>query len=67
MSAAETRDPERGFPEGEPDPVRARDGFDAQVRDRLRIELALLAVQWLGPAVLRPADGPPQVRGGSPL
>jgi DNA-binding PucR family transcriptional regulator len=37
------------------------------VRDRLRIELALLAVQWLGPAVLRPADGPPQVRGGSPL
>jgi len=27
--------------------------------DRLRIELALLAAQWLGPAVLRPADGPP--------
>ena len=28
-------------------------------QDRLRIELALLAAQWLGPAVLRPADGPP--------
>jgi DNA-binding PucR family transcriptional regulator len=28
-------------------------------RDRLRIELALLAAEWLGPAVLRPADAPP--------
>ena len=28
-------------------------------QDRLRIELALLATQWLGPAVLRPAGGPP--------
>jgi DNA-binding PucR family transcriptional regulator len=28
------------------------------VQDRLRIELALLAVQWLGVAVLRPAGGP---------
>jgi PucR C-terminal helix-turn-helix domain len=27
-------------------------------RDQLRIELALLAAQWLGPAVLRPAGGP---------
>jgi DNA-binding PucR family transcriptional regulator len=29
------------------------------VQDRLRTELALLAAQWLGPAVLRPAGGPP--------
>ena len=29
------------------------------VQDRLRIELALLATQWLGLAVLRPAGGPP--------
>jgi hypothetical protein len=29
------------------------------VQDRLRIELALLAVQWLGVTVLRPAGGPP--------
>jgi DNA-binding PucR family transcriptional regulator len=29
------------------------------VQDRLRIELALLAAQWLGVAVLRPADDPP--------
>jgi DNA-binding PucR family transcriptional regulator len=29
------------------------------VQNRLRTELALLAAQWLGPAVLRPADGPP--------
>ena len=28
-------------------------------QDRLRIELALLATQWLGPAVLRPVGGPP--------
>ena len=28
-------------------------------QDRLRIELALLAAQWLGSAVLRPAGGPP--------
>ena len=28
-------------------------------QDRLNIELALLAVHWLGAAVLRPADGPP--------
>jgi DNA-binding PucR family transcriptional regulator len=28
------------------------------VQDRLRIELALLAVQWLGVAVLRPTGGP---------
>jgi DNA-binding PucR family transcriptional regulator len=28
-------------------------------RDRLRIELALLAAQWLGAAVLRPAEGHP--------
>jgi DNA-binding PucR family transcriptional regulator len=28
-------------------------------QDRLRIELALLATQWLGPAVLRPAGGLP--------
>lgn len=28
-------------------------------QDRLRVELALLAVQWLGPTVLRPAAGPP--------
>lgn len=27
-------------------------------RDQLRIELALLAARWLGPAVLRPAGGP---------
>ena len=25
-------------------------------QDRLRVELALLAAHWLGPAVLRPAD-----------
>jgi hypothetical protein len=29
------------------------------VQDRLRIELALLAAQWLGVAVLRPASGQP--------
>jgi DNA-binding PucR family transcriptional regulator len=29
------------------------------VQDRLRTELALLAAQWLGPAVLRSAGGPP--------
>jgi hypothetical protein len=29
------------------------------VQDRLRIELALLAAQWLGASVLRPAGGPP--------
>jgi DNA-binding PucR family transcriptional regulator len=29
------------------------------VQDRLRIELALLAAQWLGVAVLRPAGGQP--------
>jgi DNA-binding PucR family transcriptional regulator len=29
------------------------------VQDRLRTELALLAAQWLGPAVLRPSGGPP--------
>jgi hypothetical protein len=28
-------------------------------QDRLRIELALLATQWLGPAVLRPVGDPP--------
>jgi DNA-binding PucR family transcriptional regulator len=28
-------------------------------QDRLRTELALLATQWLGPAVLRPVGGPP--------
>jgi hypothetical protein len=29
------------------------------VQDRLRIELALLATQWLGPAVLRSVGDPP--------
>jgi DNA-binding PucR family transcriptional regulator len=29
------------------------------VQDRLRIELALLATQWLGPAVLRSVSDPP--------
>ena len=28
-------------------------------QDRLRVELALLAAQWLGPAVLRPAGRAP--------
>ncbi len=28
------------------------------IQDRLHIELALLASQWLGSAVLRPADEP---------
>jgi hypothetical protein len=28
-------------------------------QDRLRIELTLLATQWLGPAVLRPVGDPP--------
>jgi len=31
----------------------------AGVQDRLRTELALLAAQWLGPAVLRSAGEPP--------
>jgi DNA-binding PucR family transcriptional regulator len=37
---------------------KAEEGLGRPIgQDRLRIELALLAGQWLGPAVLRPADG----------
>jgi DNA-binding PucR family transcriptional regulator len=36
---------------------KAEEGLGRPIgRDRLQIELALLASQWLGPAVLRPAD-----------